>query len=385
MTFLYTQKEREFKKELSDFVKKEIAPIAERIERENSIPKEIFERLGKKGYLGVLHEKAYGGTQRGVVYETMVAEEISSVSPALDMSRLASVTLYGMPLRRFGNHEQKLNYLKPIALGEKLGAIGITEPKVGSDTAGMETRAEREGGEWILNGEKRFITNGSNASYIVVFAITNPKVHPKDGMTAFIIETQWDGFHVVKDFELLGMHGVRNTHFRLENMHVPEENVLGGVGNGFAVLMDELNSERVAIAGEACGYALGAFREAVKYSCERRQFDREIRKFEGVSFKIADMSTKIEAARLLTYQAAKMLDDGMDSTLHCSMAKYFATEIACEVCDEALQVLGGIGYTKEKIVERLYRDARLMRIGGGTSEIMKFLIQREIYKSFGFD
>jgi alkylation response protein AidB-like acyl-CoA dehydrogenase len=384
MIGFYTEEENTFRAAVASFVEKEIEPISDKIERENDIPHEIYRKMGREGITGVLHPAEYGGTKKGVVYETIVAEEISRVCPALDMSRMASSTLYGMPLNKFGTHEQKKKYLGPIAKGEKLGALGITEPTVGSDTAGMQTTAVKEGNGWTLEGEKRFITNGSNADYIVLFAITDKSVHAKKGMTAFVIETAWHGFEVVKDYELLGMRGVHNTHFALKDMHVPEENVLGGVGNGFTVLMDELNSERTAIAGEAIGYAVGAFNEAVAYSQERVQFDRPIADFEGISFKIAEMATKIEAARLLTLYAARLCDAGKDATKHASMAKLFATESACQVCDEALQVLGGIGYTKEKRVEMFWRDARLMRIGGGTSEILKFLIQRQVYKEAGF-
>lgn len=384
MIGFYTEEENAFRAAVASFVEKEIEPISEKIERENDIPTEIYRKMGREGITGVLHPPEYGGTQKGVVYETIVAEEISAVCPALDMSRMASTTLYGMPLNKFGTHEQKKKYLEPIAKGEKLGALGITEPNVGSDTAGMQTSAEKKGDGWVLNGEKRYITNGSNADYIVLFAITDKGVHAKKGMTAFVIETAWKGFKVIKDYELLGMHGVRNTHFALQDMQVPQESVLGGVGKGFTVLMDELNSERAAIAGECVGYARGAFKEAVPYSKERIQFDRPIADFEGISFKIADMATKIEAARLLTLYAARLCDAGKDATKHASMAKVFAAETAFQVCDQALQVLGGTGYTKEKKVEKFFRDARLMRIGGGTSEILKFLIQRQVYKEAGF-
>jgi len=383
MDVLFSEEELTFREKVREFVQKEIIPKVDQIERENVYPRDIIRKLGEEGFLGILHPKEYGGTNRGLIYEVILAEEISAVCPSLDMSRMSSATLYAMPINRFGTDEQKRKYLTPIIKGEKIGALGITEPNAGSDVASMETRAEKDGDEWVINGEKRFITNGSVADYIVLFAITDPSVDPRKGMTAFIIETDKPGFKVIKDFELMGMRGCRNTHFALENYRVGEENILGGLNNGFKVLMDELDTERVAIAAEAVGYARGAFEVAVKYSMERIQFKRPIRMFEAISFRIADMATKIEAARLLAIKAARMIDRGLKATKEASMAKLFATEMAFEVCDAALQILGGIGYTKEMPVEKLLRDSRLMRIGGGTSEIQRFVIQREIYKEFG--
>jgi len=382
MSILFSEEELEFREQVREFVRREIVPKADEIERNNIYPRDIIRKLGEDGFLGILYPEEYGGTNRGFVYEVILAEEISAVCPSLDMSRMSSVTLCGMPIYRYGTEEQKSKYLTPLIKGEKIGAIGITEPNAGSDVARMETRAVKDGDEWVINGEKRFITNGSVADYIVLFAITDPTVDPRKGMTAFIIDTKKPGFKVIKDFELMGMRGVRNTHFALEDYRIGEENILGGLNNGFRVLMDELDTERIAIAGEAVGYARGAFEIAVKYSMERVQFKRPIRKFEAISFRIADMATKIEAARLLALKAARMIDKGLKATKEASMAKLFATEMAFQVCDDALQILGGIGYTKETPVEKLLRDSRLMRIGGGTSEVQRFVIQREVYKEF---
>nr|MDO8045547.1 acyl-CoA dehydrogenase family protein [Candidatus Baldrarchaeota archaeon] len=382
MSILFSEEELEFREQVREFVQREIVPKADEIERNNIYPRDIIRKLGEDGFLGILYPEEYGGTNRGFVYEVILAEEISAVCPSLDMSRMSSVTLCGMPIYRYGTEEQKSKYLTPLIKGEKIGAIGITEPNAGSDVARMETRAVKDGDEWVINGEKRFITNGSVADYIVLFAITDPTVDPRKGMTAFIIDTKKPGFKVIKDFELMGMRGVRNTHFALEDYRIGEENILGGLNNGFRVLMDELDTERIAIAGEAVGYARGAFEIAVKYSMERVQFKRPIRKFEAISFRIADMATKIEAARLLALKAARMIDKGLKATKEASMAKLFATEMAFQVCDDALQILGGIGYTKETPVEKLLRDSRLMRIGGGTSEVQRFVIQREVYKEF---
>ncbi|MEM2142995.1 MAG: acyl-CoA dehydrogenase family protein, partial [Candidatus Thorarchaeota archaeon] len=355
--------------------------VADKLDK-GPFPRELLRRIGKAGLMGVLHEKSVGGSARGVSYETIVAEEISAVNGGLDMARMASTTLYGMPVSKFGTEEQKKKYLAPIVSGDKLGCIGITEPNVGSDTAGMQTRAVRDGDEWVITGEKRFITNGSQADYMVCFAITDPSVHAKDGMSAFIVDTKSDGFSVVKDHDLLGMKSARVSWLKLDNVRVEPGMVLGRPGQGFQILMDELDSERTAIAAEAIGYARTPYEIAVKYANEREQFGRKIREFEGVSFKIADMAMKLEAARALTLTAARMLDKKMKATKQASIAKLYATEAAVQITNDALQILGGSGYTTDYPVERFLRDARLMMIGGGTVEILRFLIQREVYKEF---
>jgi len=389
----YTDDELNFRDEIREFVASKIAPKVELIERNNDYThiRRIIQMLGERGFLGPLHPKEYGGTALGVLADTIIGEEISAVCFALDLSRLASITLCGMPLQKFGTEDQKQKFLIPLITGDIIGAIGITEPNVGSDTAGMETRATREGDYFIINGEKRFITNGSQADVICLFAITTPLpiVHPKRGMSAFLVEKGLKGFSVVKDYELMGLRGTRVSHLRFENVAVPLENLLGGepyLNRGFDILMDELNSERACIASQGVGVGRGALEIAVDYSTERKQFDREIRFFEGISFKIADMATKVEAARALTIQSARTIDrlGNQYATKIASMAKNFACESAVDVAIQAQQILGGIGYTKEYPVERYVRDSRLLPIGGGTTEIMQYLIQREVYREYGY-
>lgn len=376
----FTKEENSFREELRDYLLAEVAPHAREIEEQNRYPRDILKKMGDAGYLAVFHPPEYGGSGKGLSTEIIVCEELSAISPSTDMSRMASVTLYGAPLRRFGSEEQKQEYLVPVVKGEKVGAIAITEPNVGSDTAGMETHAEKDGDEYIINGEKKFITNGSQADYLCLFAITDPSVNPKKGMSAFIFPADTKGFSVVEDHNLMGMSGARVSQLKFEDTRIPAENMVGEKNNGFRVLMDELDSERTAIAAEAVGYCRVPFEEAVQWSCERIQFDKPIRYFEGVSFKIAEMATKIEAAQLLTLKAARMYDNGQKITKEAAMAKIFATETSVEVGNQALQILGGNGYTRNYRVEQFLRDARLMMIGGGTAEILRFLIQREIYK-----
>jgi alkylation response protein AidB-like acyl-CoA dehydrogenase/putative sterol carrier protein len=383
---LYTQDELAFREVAREFVQQNIAPIADDVEKRAPWPEEewrsLMGKMGKEGYTGLMIPKKYGGRGKSLLYQMIAGEEISAVSPALTMGFGASCTLSAIPILRFGTEEQKEKYLKPIAEGKALGALGITEPNVGSDTAGMETSAswDEKNGSWILNGEKRYITNASIADQIIIFAITDSTVDSKSGMTAFIIEPEWAGFSVIKDFDLMGRRGVHNTHFKIENMEIPTENVLGKVNQGFLILMDELDTERVGIAAEALGCMRKPFEIAVQHSMNRVQFGRPISRFEGISFKIADMATQMRASRLMTITVARMIEKGLPATKEATMAKLFATETSVRLTDLAIQILGGEGYVKDYSgIEKFYRDARLGTIGGGTSEIMRFLIQREVF------
>jgi len=384
LSVLYTAEENAFREQVRDFAERVIAPRADEIEATAEYPRDLLFELGKAGYMGALIPREFGGTGLGMVYETIIAEEISAVCAMMDVSRGVTSVYFAPPVYKFGNDKQKAKYLPPIVTGEKVGSIGITEPEVGSDTAGMKTTAVRDGDDFIINGEKRFITNGSVADYMLLFAVTDPSVKARKGMSAFIFETATPGFSVVKDYELMGLRGLKVAHLKLENCRVPASSMLGEENKGFTILMDELDTERTSLAAGAVGYARAAFELAIKHSTERVQFGKEIRAFEGVSFKIADMAVKIDAARLMTLQAARQIDMGVSATRQGAAAKLFACVSAQEVCSEALQVTGGIGYTKDCKTEQLFRDARLMTIGGGTAEIMKFLVSREVYKERGY-
>ncbi|MFX0168090.1 MAG: acyl-CoA dehydrogenase family protein [Candidatus Hodarchaeota archaeon] len=379
---LYTPAEIAFRQKTRNFVDREIQPVKDQIELRAFDYRAFFKKLADVGFSGLLIPEEYGGSNKPFMYQLIAGEEISAVSPSATMMFGASCTLSAIPILRFGTEEQKQKYLVPLANGDSIGALAITEPAVGSDTAGMETNAvwnERKNC-WILNGEKRYITNGSIADQIVVFAITDPKVDSKSGMSAFIIETTWEGFSVEREFTLMGRSGVFNSHIKFNNMQIPKDNLLGKINQGFLILMDELDSERIGIAAEALGCMRKPFEIAVDYSTQRIQFDQPISRFEGVSFKIADMATKMRAARLLVVTAARMMEKGLACTKEATMAKLFATEVSIEVCDLAIQICGGAGYVKDYFpLEQYYRDARLGTIGGGTSEIMRFLIQREVY------
>ncbi len=379
---IYTQDELTFRRQIREFVEREIKPMKLKIETRDFNHRSFFKKLAAAGLSGLLIPEAYGGSNKPFMYQLIAGEELSTVSPSATMMFGASCTLSAIPILRFGTEEQKKKYLAPLAKGDKIGALAITEPSVGSDTAGMETNAVWNSKDqcWVLNGEKRYITNGSIADQIVVFAITDLTVDSKSGMSAFIIETSWKGFSVERDFSLMGRGGVHASHIKFRNMKVPKNNLLGKVNQGFLILMDELDSERIGIAAEALGCMRPSFEIAVDYSQQRIQFDQPISRFEGVSFKIADMATKMRAARLLVVTAARMMDKGLPCTKEATMAKLYATEASVEVCDLAIQICGGAGYVKDFFpLEQFYRDARLGTIGGGTSEIMRFLIQREVY------
>jgi alkylation response protein AidB-like acyl-CoA dehydrogenase len=370
--------EAKFREKVQRFAQEHVAPVAQKVE-EGMFPREVLKKLGEQQLLGVAFSKSDGGHGLGWSFEVIVAEEISAVSGATEMARLASGALYAAPLAYFASRTQKQRFLRPVLAGEKIGALALTEPGAGSDAGSIKTHAERRGHYFVLNGEKRFITNGGVADFLFVFVVTDPRKPPKSGVSAIVVPRESKGVQVVKTYGLLGMRGANVVHLRFRNVRVPEENVVGGLHRGFPILLDELDRERPAVAAGMLGIARSAFESAVDYSSKREQFGRPIKEFEGVSFKLSDMYVKLEAARLLIVKAARLLDQGRLARLEGATAKLFATESAFEIAHEALQVHGGIGYTKDLPIERYFRDARFMMIGGGTSEIMRFLIQREIY------
>jgi len=380
MSLFLTKPERDFQHKIRKFANDHIAPLSEKVESEDYFPREVLADMGKQGLLGAPFPKTDGGLGLGWTFETIVAEEVSAVSAATEMARLASAALYSAPLAYFANKQQKKKYLSPVLAGEKIGALALTEPGAGSDAASIKTLAAPSGPDYILNGEKRFITNGGVADFLFVFAVTSPGKQAGSGVSGFVVPRASAGVTVVKNYGLLGMHGAKVTHLRFRNVKIARENLVGGLNRGFAILLDELDRERPAVAAGMIGIARSAFENAVRYSLKRSQFGRPIREFEGVNFKIADMAVKLEASHLLVLQAARVLDEGRRARKEGAIAKLYATEAAFEIAHEALQVHGGIGYTKDLPVERYFRDARFMMIGGGTSEIMRYIIQREVYR-----
>src|SRR6266851_9887282 len=383
MSLALTGQELSFQRRARTFAERYLKHLAVKIEADEYFPEDFLRALGRNKFLGAPFSRSDGGLSLGWVCETIVAEEISAVSGAAEMARLASAALYAAPLSYFGNSVQKKQFLSPVLSGEKVGALALTEPQAGSDAGSIKTRARRSGRDFVLNGEKRFITNGGVADYLFLFAVTDPSKPAQSALSAFAIPRNSKGLEVVRAYGLLGMRGVNVAHLRLRNVRVPRENLVGGFNRGFSIILDELDRERPALAAGMMGIARSAFEEVVRYSSTREQFGRPIRDFEGVSFKIADMAGKLAASRLRILHAARVLDRRGPARKERAIAKLFSTETAFDVTHDSLQVHGGIGYTKDLPVERYFRDARFMMIGGGTSEIMRYIIQREVYKELG--
>jgi len=380
---LYTSEELEFREVLRGDLERELLPHTEEIERGEIEIWSVIRKLAGKGYLGVLYPQELGGLGRGFMEFMLTCEEVSALSLAVDMSMTASS--YGFGTLAGTRDPQK--YLKPVVTGEKIGAFCYTEPEAGSDLARMRTTARKERGGYVISGEKRFITNGSIADYLLVYA--------RNG--AFVAEADREGFRVEREYRLMGLHGLHLGHILFDRVWVPEENAVfyveeaersEGERRGRAPAMDMfgmmLAPERAYIAAEALGVARSAFEVALRYSKERVQFGRPIREFEGVSFKLAEMATKLEAMRLMVVQTVRELQRDMAKVAKkAAMTKLFCVTEGFNICNEALQVLGGIGYTMDYPLERYLRDIRLLGIGGGTNEMMRYVIQRDLYREIG--
>lgn len=380
--FLFSEEENKFRMEIREFAKKEIDPLVERIDREDNVELtlDVIHKLGKK-YFSLAFPKELGGLGKGTAYRLIFGEELSAVHYPTAVIYGTSCNLYGVPIINFGTREQQEKFLKPIMDGTALGALGITEPTAGSDAiGGMRTTAVRKGDKYIINGEKRFITNGSIAKYILLYCVTNPNVHRRQGISAIVFPTDTAGFEVTKDYELIGRKGCVNSHLRFDNCEIPIENLIGRENEGVEVMLYGLDAERIFVGSQYLGISRSAYEVATKYSSLRTQFKRKLREFEGISFKIAEMYMKIEAGRLMLLRGARMIDQGLKATKEAAAAKCFVSDNAVHIVTEALQVLGGIGYTKEFPLERYFRDVKIAQIGGGTAEILRYLIQREVYK-----
>jgi alkylation response protein AidB-like acyl-CoA dehydrogenase len=386
--YLYTDEENDFRFKLRDFIQDQVMPLVPQIERESNFDLclEAYRRLGTAGYLTFSFPESIGGQGKGYVYRTIFGEELAAVNSAVVVTYGASANLYSAPIIHYGTEEQRAKYLKPIMTGEKLGAIAITEPTGGSDAVGgMKTTAIKKGDSYIINGEKRYITNGSRADYILLYALTNPDAPKKHlGISAFIFPTDTPGFQRIKDFELAGRKGSVNSYLRFKNCEIPAELLVGGPemeNKGLKIMMNGLDGERCFTCSQYVGISRSAFEIAIKYANRRIQFQKKLRDFEGVSFKISEMYAKLEAGRLLMLRAARMLDDGLKATKEVAAAKFICATNQMEIVSEAMQVLGGIGYTTEFPLEQYLRDSKISQISAGTVEILKFLCQREIYRA----
>ena len=379
MNFRLTEEHEMIRKMVRDFAKNEVAPTAAERDEEERFDREIFDKMAELGLTGIPWPEEYGGIGSDYLAYCIAVEELSRVCASTGVTLSAHTSLAGWPVYKFGTEEQKQKYLKPMAQGEKIGAYGLTEPGSGSDAGGMKTTARLEGDHYVLNGSKIFITNGGVADIYIVFALTDPEKRHK-GVSAFIIEKDFKGFSVGKKEKKLGIRSSPTTEIIFEDCIVPKENLLGQEGEGFKIAMMTLDGGRNGIAAQAVGIAQGALDAAIEYAKERHQFGKPIAANQGISFKLADMATSVEAARLLTYQAAWLESQGLPYGKESAMSKLFAGDTAMRVTTEAVQIFGGYGYTKEYPVERFMRDAKITQIYEGTQEIQRLVISRMLTK-----
>ena len=362
-----------------EFAEAEIAPHVMEWDESQHFPVELLPKLAELGLLGVLFPEEYGGAGLGYVEYATAIEELSRVDGSVGISVAAHNSLCSNHIYQYGNEAQKQKYLVPLARGERLGAWGLTEPGAGSDASGTRTTAVRNNGGWVINGSKNFITHAIHADTCVAFASSDRSQKSK-GITAFIFEKGMKGFAPSKKENKLGLRASETASVVFEDCFVSDENRLGEEGQGFVNAMEILDGGRISIAALAVGIAQGAYESALRYSAERQQFGKAIREFQAIQFKLADMAMQIEAARLLMYRAAALKDQGKKTTKESSMAKLFAGEMSVHVCEEAVQIHGGYGYTKDYPAEKYWRDSKLCTIGEGTSEIQRIIIAREIMK-----
>lgn len=374
---LFKKEHELLRKSVRDFVAKELVDIPEQLDTEGKLPKELIEKLAKYKFISPVIPKEYGGAGADYVSYTIIMEEISRRCASTGTFITAGASLVALPLLNFGTEEQKQKYLKPLATGEYIGAFGLTEPGAGSDAGATQTTAVLDGDYYILNGRKTFITNAPICDFAIVTAVTEKGKGTK-GISAFIVESNWEGFSTGAHENKMGIRGTETADLIFQNVKIPKENLLGKEGKGFSIALNTLDVGRIGVAAQALGIAQGALDEAVKYVKERVQFNKPLAKFQNTQFVIADMQTKVQAARLLVYDAAQKKDAGINPGFESAMAKYYAAEIANEVAYKALQLHGGYGYMKDYPIERIYRDARITSIYEGTSQVQQMVIAGKV-------
>ena len=375
MNFELSEEQNLIRDMVRSFAETEIAPSAAIRDEEERFDRELmFDRLAELGLTGIVFPEEYGGAGADYISYAIAVEELSRVCASTGVTLSAHLSLGANPIYLFGTEEQKQKFLVPMARGEKMGALGLTEPSAGSDAGGTKTSARRDGDEWILNGSKIFITNGGDAEVYIVLARTDKDAEKHHGMSAFIVEKGTPGFTFGKKEKKMGIRSSPTMELVFTDCRVPKDNLLGPEGSGFKVAMKTLDGGRIGIASQALGIAQGALEAAVAYARERKQFDTPIARFQGVQFQLADMATGVEAARMLVYRAAYRASAGLAYSQEAAMAKLFASETAMKVTTQAVQILGGYGYTREFPVERMMRDAKITEIYEGTSEIQRLVI-----------
>lgn len=355
------------------FAQNEVKPLAQEVDEEEKFPLETVKKLGRYGMMGIPFPKEYGGAGGDSLAYVMAVEELSKVCGTTGVVVSAHTSLCCSPIYEFGTESQKRKYLPKLLGGEYIGAFGLTEPGAGTDAAGQQTKAVLDGDHWVLNGTKIFITNAGHADIFIIFAMTDKSLGTR-GISAFIVERTFEGFRVGKEEKKMGIRGSSTCELIMENCIVPKENILGDINKGFKIAMKTLDGGRIGIAAQALGIGEGAIDEAVKYVKERKQFGKRISQFQNTQFKLADMRTRMQAAKWLVYAAAMKKDSGEPYSEDAAMAKLFAAEAASEVTRQAVQLFGGYGYTREYPVERMMRDAKITEIYEGTSEVQRMVI-----------
>jgi len=379
LDFQLNDEQQQLRKSVREFAEREIAPHVLEWDEVSRFPMKTVKELGKMGLLGVIFPSEYGGAGMGYIEYVIAIEELSRVDGSVGIIVAAHTSLCSNHIFLAGNETQKQKYIPKLATGEFIGAWGLTEPNSGSDAGGARCSAVRKGDRWVLNGTKTFITNGSYADVYVVVAVTD-KAARTHGLSAFLVEKGTKGFRPGKKENKLGLRASDTAELIFEDCEIPAENLLGHEGEGFVDAMRILDGGRISIASLGLGMAQGAYESAVKYSKQRKQFGKAISEFQAIQWKLADMATEIDAARLLTMRAAWMKDNGMKSTLESSMAKLYTSEVAVRAANEAVQIHGGYGFIKDYPAEKFYRDVKLCTIGEGTSEIQRMVISRQILK-----
>jgi alkylation response protein AidB-like acyl-CoA dehydrogenase len=377
LNFDLTTEQQMIRDLVADFADKEVAPGAVERDLLGEFPREIFKQLGELGLMGLPYAEEYGGGGADTVSFAIVTEELSRVCGSTGIGYSAHISLGGSPLNLFGTHEQKLEYLTPVCRGEYMGAFGLTEPSAGSDAGGTRTTAEDKGDYWLLNGSKCFITNAGFAKNLSLTAVTDREAGTR-GISAFIVPTDAKGFTVNDHYKKMGLHASNTTELVLENVEIPKENLLGDLGKGFKQFLQVLDGGRIGIGAMAVGIAQGALNKAVAYAKERIQFGTSISKFQAIQFKLADIAMNVEIARNMVFKAAWLKDQGRAYSREAAIAKLFATEMCMKACDQAVQIHGGYGYMVEYEVERFMRDAKLLEIGEGTSEVQRMVIAKSL-------
>ncbi|MBN1860082.1 MAG: acyl-CoA dehydrogenase [Candidatus Thermoplasmatota archaeon] len=367
------EQQKMIQKMVKEFAEKEIAPVAADLDKKGEYPSKILEKMAKLGLLGIIIPTEYGGAGLDVITYATVIEEISKKCASTGVITSVHNSLVAWPIIKYGTDAQKKKYLPILAKGEKIGAFAGTEPNAGSDLGGMQTTAVLKANHYVINGNKTFITSGPKAGIIIVFAVTDKSAGSK-GISAFIVENTMKGFSVGSIFDKMGINANLVSELIFENMEVPKENLLGKEGDGFKIALSTLDGGRIGIAAQAVGIAQAALEESIAYSKQREQFGKPIAKFQAIQWMIADMATRIEAARYLVYHAAYTKDKGGRFSKEAAMAKLFASETAMDTVIKAVQIHGGYGYTKEYTVERLFRDAKITEIYEGTSEVQRMVI-----------